>query len=98
MTQMAIRSQISSAVHMIVQLSRLRDGSRRVTSISEITGMEGDIIQLQELMYFKKLGVEENGTIRGEYKATGIRPSFMDDLETMNIFLDPQMFNPSKAL
>ncbi len=98
MTQMAIRSQLSSAVHMIVQLSRLRDGSRRVTSISEITGMEGDIIQLQELMYFKKLGVEENGTIRGEYKATGIRPSFMDDLETMNIFLDPQMFNPSKAL
>jgi pilus assembly protein CpaF len=98
MSQMAIRSQISSAVHMIVQLSRLRDGSRRVTSISEITGMEGDVIQLQEIMAYKRLGVEEDGAIRGEFRATGVRPSFMDDLETMDIRLNPEIFNPSKAL
>ena len=98
MTQMAIRSQIASAVHMIVQLSRLRDGSRRVTSISEITGMEGDVIQLQEIMAYKRLGVEEDGTIRGEFRATGVRPSFMDDLETMDIRLNPEIFSPSKAL
>ncbi|MFC6585713.1 hypothetical protein [Sulfitobacter aestuariivivens] len=98
MSQMAIRSQISSAVHMIVQLSRMRDGSRRVTSIAEITGMEGDIIQLQEIHKLRRLGVAEDGKISTEFRATGVRPSFIGDLETMNIHLDPHMFNPSTAL
>ena len=98
MSQLAIRSQISSAVHMLVQLSRMRDGTRRVTSIAEITGMEGDIIQLQEIHKFRRIGVGEDGRIIGEFRATGVRPSFMSDLETMNIHLDPQMFNPSNPL
>ncbi|OSQ44325.1 CpaF family protein [Marivita geojedonensis] len=98
MTQTAIRSQISSAVHLIVQLARLRDGSRRVTSISEITGMEGDVIQLQEIMRFKKIGIDEDGTIRGEFRATGLRPSFMEDLETLGLHLDSKNFNPSTPL
>lgn len=98
MTQMAIRAQISSAVHMFLQLSRLRDGSRRVTSIAEITGMEGDVIQLQEIQKFHRLGVDEDGTIQGEFRATGIRPTFLEDLETMGLELHPDFFDPSKVL
>ncbi|CUJ18168.1 CpaF family protein [Cognatishimia activa] len=97
MTQNAIRGQISSAVRLLVQLVRLRDGSRRVVSISEITGMEGDIIQLQEIAKFQRKGVEDDGTIIGEYKATGIRPTYLDELETMGIYLPSEIFDPSKA-
>ncbi|MCA0043925.1 CpaF family protein [Celeribacter litoreus] len=97
MSQTAIRSQISSAVQLIVQLSRLRDGTRRVTSISEITGMEGDIIQLQEIAKFKRLGVSEDGTIQGEFRPTGIRPTFYEELETMGLSLSQDIFDPSKA-
>ena len=97
MNQTAIRNQIASAVHMIVQLSRLRDGSRRVITISEITGMEGDVIQLQDIMKFVRTGVRDDGTIIGEYRATGIRPRFLKDLETMGVNLNPEYFDPSKA-
>ncbi|MBW6417797.1 CpaF family protein [Celeribacter sp. PS-C1] len=97
MSQTAIRSQISSAVQLIVQLSRLRDGTRRVTSISEITGMEGDIIQLQELAKFKRLGVTDDGMILGEFRPTGIRPTFYEELETMGLNLPSETFDPSKA-
>ncbi len=98
MSQTAIRSQISSAVQMFVQLSRLRDGTRRVTSISEITGMEGDVIQLQEIMTYRRTGVGEDGKILGEFRATGLRPTFMDDLETMGLSLDRSIFDPSRVL
>ncbi|MDU8928271.1 CpaF family protein [Alisedimentitalea sp. MJ-SS2] len=98
MTQTAIRSQITSAIDVIVQLERLRDGARRVTSISEITGMEGDVVQLQELMYYKRLGVDENGKIQGEFRATGMRPTFLEDLKTMGLNLDQSTFDPSRAL
>ncbi|MEN8834224.1 MAG: CpaF family protein [Pacificibacter sp.] len=97
MNQTAIRNQIASAVHMIVQLSRLRDGSRRVITISEITGMEGDVIQLQDIMKFVRTGVRDDGTIIGEYRATGIRPRFLKDLETMGVNLNSEYFDPSKA-
>ena len=97
MSQNAIRGQISSAVRLLVQLVRLRDGSRRVVSISEITGMEGDIIQLQEIANFKRVGVEDDGTIIGEFKATGIRPSYLDELETMGIYLPADIFDPAKV-
>ncbi|MDU8913278.1 CpaF family protein [Aestuariicoccus sp. MJ-SS9] len=98
MSQSAIRSQISSAVQLIIQLQRMRDGTRRVTSISEITGMEGDVIQLQEIMKFKRLGVDDHGNILGEFRATGIRPTFLDDMETMGLHLDRSIFDPSKVL
>lgn len=97
MTQTAIRGQLSSAVRLLVQLVRLRDGSRRVVSISEITGMEGDIIQLQEIAKFQRKGVEDDGTIIGEFKATGIRPTYLDELETMGIFLPSEIFDPARA-
>ncbi|SHG95322.1 CpaF family protein [Cognatishimia maritima] len=97
MSQNAIRGQISSAVRLLIQLVRLRDGSRKVVSISEITGMEGDIIQLQEIAKFKRLGVEDDGRIVGEFRATGIRPTYLDDLETMGIFLPSEIFDPSRV-
>ncbi len=98
MTQQAIRAQISSAVQMLLQLTRLRDGTRRVVAISEITGMEGDIVQLQDIMRFVRLGVDGQGKIIGEFRATGIRPSFLEDLESMGLRLNPHTFDPSKRL
>ena len=98
MSQLSIRSQIASAVQIIVQLSRLRDGSRRVTSISEITGMESEVVQLQELMRFEKTGVDEDGRITGAFRATGIRPRCLEELQTQGLGLGSDMFNPSKVL
>ncbi|WP_246525335.1 CpaF family protein [Thalassovita aquimarina] len=98
MSQMATRAQITSAIDLIVQLARLRDGTRRVTSISEITGMEGDVVQTQELMYFKRLGVDEDGRVLGEFRATGIRPRFIEELEILGLNLKPEYFDPSKVL
>ena len=76
----AIRATIASAIHFVVQLNRLADGSRRVMSISEITGMEGDVITIQEIFKFQKMGKDEDGRIRGEFRATGIRPKAMEAL------------------
>ncbi len=98
MSQLSIRSQITSAIDLIVQLSRLRDGTRRVVLISEITGMEGDVVQIQELMYFKRLGVDEHGKVLGEFRATGIRPRFLDELAILGLDLKPEFFDPSKVL
>lgn len=98
MTQTSIRAQITSAVDVIVQLERLRDGTRRVTSISEITGMEMDVVQLQELMYFKRTGVDQDGRIQGEYRATGIRPTFLEDLQSLGLDINAKHFDPSKVL
>ena len=70
----AIRQQIASAIQLVVQQTRLSDGSRRVTSISEITGMEGDVITMQEIFLFEKLGVTQEGKVIGRFRATGVRP------------------------
>lgn len=98
MSQMSIRSQIGSAIHMIVQLSRLRDGSRRVTAISEITGLEGDVIQLQDIMKFHRTGLREDGSILGEFRPTGIRPRFLSDLATIGLQIDSKVFDPTQRL
>ena len=97
MSQSAIRNQIASAVHVIVQLSRLRDGTRRVMAISEITGLEGEVIQLQDIMVFKRSGVREDGTIIGDFRATGIRPQFLQELVSMGLKIKSEYFDPSKA-
>ena len=97
MSQSAIRNQIASAVHVIVQLSRLRDGTRRVMAISEITGLEGEVIQLQDIMVFKRSGVRDDGTIIGDFRATGIRPQFLQELESMGLKMKSEYFDPSKA-
>ncbi len=91
----AIREQISSAIDLIVHVARLRDGSRRVTHVTEVEGMEGDIITLQDLFLFDfGMGVDENGRYRGRLKATGIRPTFSDQLRDQGIKLPGNLFDP----
>ncbi len=90
----AIREQVASAVHIVVQISRERDGSRKVTHISEITKMEGDIITMQDIFLFKQTGWDENGKITGVFEPTGSLPGFLEDVERANLPLDIAMFTP----
>ncbi len=91
----AIREQVASAVNLIVHQTRLRDGSRRITHITEIEGMEGEIITLQDLFLFDfGMGVDENGRYLGRLKATGIRPTFSGHLEDFGIKLPANLFDP----
>ncbi len=92
----AIREQISSAVDCIVQLQRLRDGTRRITHITEVAGMEGDIITLQDVFMFDfAAGVDEQGRFKGQLKPTGVRPKFAQKLADNGIRLGPEMFSPA---
>ena len=88
----SIRAQIASAVDLFVQTSRFSDGTRRVTHITEVVGMEQDIITLQDIFLFEKTGILENGRVRGRFRATGIRSKFYDRLKTCGITLPTQMF------
>jgi len=91
----AIREQIASAVDLVIHQSRLRDGSRRITHIAEVQGMEGDVIILQDLFHFRQKGVDSNGTVLGEFQSTGIRPKFIDHIEAAGFKLPPRIFEPS---
>lgn len=91
----AIREQISSAIDLIIQQNRFRDGSRRITHITEVQGMEGDVIILQDLFTFRQTGVDENGRIKGSFQSTGIRPKFIHRLESSGIKLPADIFSPS---
>jgi pilus assembly protein CpaF len=88
----AARQQLASAIHLVIQISRLPDGSRKVISIAEITGMEGQIITMQDLFVFERQGFDENGRVRGRYKPTGIRPKFAERLFSAGIRLPMEMF------
>ncbi|NJS39059.1 MAG: CpaF family protein [Rhodobacteraceae bacterium] len=90
----AMRSQIASAVNLIVQASRLQDGTRRMTSITEITGMEGEVISMQEVFRFERLGVEPNGRIIGRFNATGIRSSYSDRFRQWGFDLPASIYEP----
>jgi pilus assembly protein CpaF len=98
MTIASIRGQISAAIRVIVQLQRLSDGKRRVTSISEITGLESDIIQMQEIYKFVRTGTAADGSVEGHFQATGIRPRFLSDLTAQGITIPGTYFDPSKPL
>jgi pilus assembly protein CpaF len=87
----AIREQISSAVDLIVQQERMRDGTRKVTSITEVSGMEGDVITMTDIFTFEQSGVE-NGQVIGRLRPTGLRPKFMDKIEAAGIHLPPSIF------
>lgn len=91
----AIREQISSAIDLIVQQSRLRDGSRKVTHLTEVQGMEGEIIVLQDIFVFEQSGLDENGRCRGQLRSTGIRPKFCRQMEEAGIRLPATVFSPS---
>jgi len=94
----AIREQIASAVHLIVQISRLRDGSRRITHVTEVQGMEGEIVTLQDAFVFDyAAGVDERGRFRGKPVATGIRPHFIDRFEDMGIHVSPSVFTTKSS-
>src|SRR5881396_1915599 len=88
----AVRQQIASAIHVIVQVTRMPDGSRKVTNISEVTGMEGPMITTQDLFVFERSGYDENQRVRGTFRPTGIRPKFIERLESFGIRLDPDTF------
>jgi pilus assembly protein CpaF len=89
----AIRQQIASAVHVLVQCSRMSDGSRRVTNITEVTGIEGDIVTLQDIFVFEKLGLSPDGKVLGRFCATGILPKFHEKLVAAGIKLPLDMFD-----
>jgi pilus assembly protein CpaF len=90
----AVRAQIASAINVVVQIARLSDGSRRVVNISEITGMEGAVITMQDLFLFERHGFDQERKVRGSYRPTGIRPKFSERLLGYGIELSPDMFEP----
>ena len=92
------RSQIAAAIHVVLQLARLSDGSRRVTSISEVTGMEGETVLMQEIFRYKRTGMADDGTVIGHFEATGIRPKFMEHLNARGIHLPAELFDPTRQV
>lgn len=94
----AIREQIASAIHLIVQQSRMRDGSRKITHLTEVVGMEGDKITLQDIFVFKQLGVGEDGHVIGEHVPTGILPKFLSLIDAEGISLSREIFFPKSGM
>ncbi|MEL6956878.1 MAG: CpaF family protein [Pseudomonadota bacterium] len=94
----AIRGQIAAAVNLIVQATRMSDGSRKVISIAEITGMEGRIVQMQEIFKFERSHTDDDGKVHGSFRATGIRPKFLDEMNRRGVHLPDSIFDPATAL
>lgn len=92
----ATRQQIASAITVIIQVSRLTDGARKIMSIQELTGMEGDIITMHEIFTFKQLGVSEDNKVKGHFTATGIRPQFTERLKTFGVPVPDSLYDPTK--
>jgi len=92
----AVRQQISSAIWVVVQVSRMSDGKRKLISLQEITGMEGDIITMQEIFTYTQMGVDNNGMIQGHFHATGIRPKFAERLKVFGVNLRDELFDPAR--
>lgn len=97
MTIQSLRTQIASAIKMVVQLQRMSDGKRKVITVSEVTGIEGDVIQMQEIFRFNRTGTSEDGSVVGNFQATGVRPKFLADLASRGISLPSVYFDPSKV-
>jgi pilus assembly protein CpaF len=91
----AMRQQISAALSVVIQVSRLSDGQRKVTSLQEITGLEGDVISMQEIFAFQQTGLAANGAVQGQFVASGIRPKFAQRLSTRGIALSDDLFEPT---
>ena len=97
-SQEAVRGQISAAIGIIIQAQRLSDGSRRITHVTEVTGMEGEVIQMQDLFVFKRVDTGEDGTVIGEFRATGLRPKCLEEMTRKGINIPTETFDPSKPL
>ena len=93
----ALRHYISSALDVIVQLSRLSDGSRKVVSVQEVAGMEGDVVTMQEIFTFEQTGVDQHGKVKGRFRATGIRPKFAEKFRSMGIQIPNELFDAAKV-
>ena len=91
-----VRAQIASAIHVVLQLSRLEDGKRKLISIQEIQGMEGDIITMSEIFKFQRKGVDEQGNVLGSFKATGVVPKFHENFKKRGIELSFDIFDPDR--
>jgi len=94
----AVRSQIASAVGMVVQVMRLSDGKRKLTHATEIVGMEGNVVQMQDIFTFNRTHTDEDGTVHGEFRASGLRPRCLDEMSRRGIAYDTANFDPSKIL
>jgi pilus assembly protein CpaF len=94
----AMREQISAALDVIIHVTRMADGTRRVVGISEIVGMERDVVAMQDIFLFRKTGVTEDGKVTGQYQATGIRPKFADRLAVAGINLSPELFREGRVV
>lgn len=92
----ALRHYISSALDVIVQMTRLSDGTRKMTSLQEITGMEGEMITLQEIFLFEQTGLDAERRVKGKFRATGVRPKFVERFRALGIEIDPDVFDPTK--
>ena len=92
------RSQIASAVHVVIQIARLADGRRKIVSVSEITGMEGEIITMQEIFRFRQTGISHDGIVQGRFEALGIRPRFVDHFESRGLSVPTELFRPDARL
>jgi pilus assembly protein CpaF len=88
----AIREQVSSALNVIIQVARLSDGTRKIVKVAEVTGMEGDVIVMQDIFVFEKQGLDEEGYVRGQFRATGVRPKFLDIIHTAGLHLGSEIF------
>jgi pilus assembly protein CpaF len=95
--QRAVREQIASAIDVVIQVSRLSDGRRRLVSLQEVTGMEGDIVTMQEIFKFERRGIDEQGNVLGDIAATGIRPSFAEKVRLSGIELEASIFEPRRV-
>ena len=91
-----MRQQIASAISVVIQATRLTDGRRKIVSIQELTGMEGEVINMQEIFAFKRSGVDKNGAVRGHFCATGVRPKFAERLQAFGINLPDELYDPSR--
>jgi pilus assembly protein CpaF len=92
----AIRRQISAAIDVVIQLSRLSDGTRKIISVAEVTGMEGNVVTMQDIFVYRKQGIRENGEVLGDFVATGIRPKFAERLVVSGIHLPAAMFEATR--
>jgi pilus assembly protein CpaF len=97
-TGRSARGQIASAINVVIQIGRLADGKRRLLSVSELTGMEGDIITMQDIFRFKMMGRDEDGQVLGHFESTGIRPKFLNELSDHGVSLPADLFRPDVRL
>jgi pilus assembly protein CpaF len=93
----SLRNYISSALDVIIQLTRLADGTRKMTSVQEITGMEGDVVTLQEIFTYEQKGLDQQGKLKGRFRATGVRPKFMERFAARGVTIPPDLFDAGKV-